>query len=473
MTIIAVVLALGLCGAVVVAAATTPRLVWPLLLVITVGTAGMMPIGYSMVDEVLTGAVLMGVLIANGLTAAPRAKEEPMPAIERVHRFFYLLLMAYMIGQSIRGTLILNSPQKLRWAVMFLMMFLVPIVLTGRRYQVPTMRKAAILLTATTCAYLIAYILHGVTAETIRGISRWSLQTREVGTTAYSLIVVAVGVPAALICLGDRQQNVRLLGWATVIIAFLAALYYESRIVEIVIPTMFLLSARRIGWKRVIGLGAGAVLLVLSASAYLAPKNIDTSYGSYLWQGVVNAATAPFQRDDPSNPPKPIQDIDRWIYMKVAFEAISGDATHMLFGHGYRMHGFKISSFVAAYYQQYYPAMVPNITEDTNTEGFTALVVDAGLVGLALVMINLGLVALRAVMTRHPYGLVIASAAGFLFAWLLVINMLDITLFYLAMMPSGLLMLLAQRPDTAPIAVRPDVRRANAAGSLRLSTSVL
>lgn len=98
------------------------------------------------------------------------------------------------------------------------------------------------------------------------------------------------------------------------------------------------------------------------------------------------------------------------------------------------------------------PDIAAKIKVDTVTEAFTALVVDTGLVGLLLLVANFGLVALQVLRNKADrYRYVLLTSVLVLFLWMFVINLLDITLFYLAVMPSGLLLLMA-RPSEEVLA---------------------
>jgi O-antigen ligase len=75
------------------------------------------------------------------------------------------------------------------------------------------------------------------------------------------------------------------------------------------------------------------------------------------------------------------------------------------------------------------------------------LAVETGLVGLLLLGVNLIMLAWQVMrQTSRASRLVFLWAVVLLALWLFVINILDITLFYLAIMPSGLLLLMARSP---------------------------
>ena len=148
-----------------------------------------------------------------------------------------------------------------------------------------------------------------------------------------------------------------------------------------------------------------------------------------------------------------IGDIDRHAHIHVSVTSISSDPSTLLFGHGFRQHGWIISQHLRSfYYAHHRPDIARRVKDDSSTEGFTALIVDTGIVGLFLLGANLFLLAWRIFRQKIGWdGVILVSAIGVLFLWLFVINLLDVGVYYIAIMPSGLLCLLAQpniRPGT-------------------------
>jgi O-antigen ligase len=78
-------------------------------------------------------------------------------------------------------------------------------------------------------------------------------------------------------------------------------------------------------------------------------------------------------------------------------------------------------------------------------EGFTALVVDSGGIGLVLLLANLVMVGRSIVRERdNPNRGLLLFSLFCIFMWLFVISLSDNTLFYLAIIPQGILVQLSK-----------------------------
>lgn len=436
--------------AVVVVGGTRPAWVWILLIWVSVVASGMMPRGYTIVDELLTAALVIGALIHLALRGEPRTSR-PVDWLCRFHQLGFGALMAYLVVQSARGVLVLHSPQKVRWIVFYAMLGVLALILKNRRFIVPSRREAALAVTVSTAVYLTLFLLAGVVAELVGlttwfefGEGRWAIQTTWWGSTAYAILPVGIAMPAVVACLRDESKPWRRAGWTTLLLAVATALYYDSRIGVLAILTCLLVALPVLGVRRVLGVAFGATAVLWLFLAFLWSGRRDIAF---VAADLFGSGTAVWRRDAE---PGAARDVDRWIHMQVAFSSIDGDWKTRWFGHGFRTSGRVISSSVLALYQQYMPERAERVREDESTEAFTALVVDTGLIGLLLLVLNFVLVAaqvLRAKACAERY--VVMTSLVFLFLWLFVINLLDVTLYYLALMPSGLLLLLARATDRA------------------------
>jgi len=83
--------------------------------------------------------------------------------------------------------------------------------------------------------------------------------------------------------------------------------------------------------------------------------------------------------------------------------------------------------------------------EKVGVEGFTALVVDSGGIGLVLLLANLVMVGRSIVRERdNPNRGLLLFSLFCIFMWLFVISLSDNTLFYLAIIPQGILVQLSK-----------------------------
>lgn len=420
--------------------ATKPKYFWPILVIVAVGTVGMMVGGrYTFLDEYLIGCILFGGLltISMGVLTFRKSRENTW---DHIHKWIFLLMIIYMIVQSLRGLIVLESLRKIRWIVYYGMLGIIMFMISNKGFPVPSNKKISLIVSSATLGYLIFYIAYGLFSEIVNGISRWELQTVEWGTTAYSLFPLVIAIPAAIFLLKDRNRVYQRVGLATLIIAALAAFYYNSRVSWLAIFGFLFVCLFKLGIRKVIliifsfliifslyfGI-SNRVELVKETSSFFGELS-RTTRSIYFWD--VSAKT----------------DIDRKTHLHVGFISITENWKTLLFGHGFRVHGFVISQHLKRLYTQYnLPQLAAKVKDDEGTEGFTALLVDTGVVGIMLLIINFLFVAHKIfVQKRNPNRNLLLLSLIFAFLWLSVINMVDIMLFYFLIMPNGLVVQLSQ-----------------------------
>jgi hypothetical protein len=349
--------------------------------------------------------------------------------------------MFYLIVQSVRGILVLNSPRKGLWIIFFVMLGIISGMIQSGKYPVPSREKLSHIIASCGLGYFTFIILYGFFTETVRGISRWYLQTTEFGSSAQLMFPVAIVIPVALSLLRERSFRWRWIAWGTLTSCVVAAFYYDSRVALLVIAAFLVLSLGRIGIRRfvlVVVLVFGLVIILVKSSdvyrgdfEHLA-VNLTTVGARFLGYEVGGRG-----------------DMDRIIHIKVAFASIGDNLNHVLFGYGWRTHSTVIAPMFYELIAEYLPHRIGETREMVGTEGFTALVVDSGILGLLLVVVNFILVGRTIFRARkNPNRLLLGFSLISIFLWLFVINLLDNTLFYLAIMPQGILVQLSRQNST-------------------------
>ena len=170
--------------------------------------------------------------------------------IERLHLFLFLLMTAYMMFQAMRGVSELESARKFRSVVFYGMIGLLPLILYAGRFPLPSRRQVAFTVTLSSLAYFTLYLLSGFASELIYDTSRFDLQTVWWGSTAYSLLPVAVAMPAIFLCVRDRSKVYRRLGWIALVLVVLALFYYDSLVGMLSLVAFFIASLPALGIKR-------------------------------------------------------------------------------------------------------------------------------------------------------------------------------------------------------------------------------
>lgn len=420
--------------------ATKPKYFWSILIVVSVGTVGMMVGGrYTFLDEYLIGCILFGGLLAISMGALTFRKSREN-TWDHLHKWIFLLMIIYMIVQSLRGLIVLESLGKIRWIVYYGMLGIIMFMISNKGFPVPSNREISLIVSSTTLGYLIFYIVYGLFSEIVNGISRWDLQCTEWGSTAYSLFPLVIAIPAAIFLLKDRNRVYQRVGLATLIIAALAAFYYDSRVSWLVIFGFLFIYLFKLGIRKVI-LIIFSFLIIFSLYFGISDR-VELVKGISSFFGELSRTAQSIRFRDVSAK----TDIFREAHLYAGFISITENWKTLLFGHGFRVHGFVISPHLRRVYTQYNLSQFAAMVEDAvSTEGFTALLVDTGVVGIMLLVINFLFVARKIfVQKRNPNRNLLLLSLIFAFLWLSVINMVDIMLFYFLIMPNGLVVQLSQ-----------------------------
>jgi hypothetical protein len=151
------------------------------------------------------------------------------------------------------------------------------------------------------------------------------------------------------------------------------------------------------------------------------------------------------------DPDQSSADVDRYIYMRVAFVPISKSLVNFLFGYGYHVYGFVISPYVANLFAQYAPYTIVSIKEDVAAEAFTGHLVDTGVVGMLLLGMNFLCVYRKISQQKNPNRIVLLACLFMMVFWSFVSNFRDMVIAYIAIMPSGLLIQLSRFEVEEPV----------------------
>ena len=418
--------------------ALRPKLFWSALIVAAVGSAGLMMKGYTFVDEYFIGCVLFGGLLVMSIRAV-RLYKSKEDVWDELHKWIFLFLMIYMIIQSVRGTVIWEDLEKSRWVVYYGMLAIISFIASKNCFPIPNTRKLSLIISGSALVYLILYLSHGLFTEIVRGISRFVVQTIEWSSTAYALFPLVVAIPSVIFLIRDKSYKYRWVGWFTLITAILAAFYYLSRVAWLVIFGFFLVSLFKLGIRRAILLFL-SFLLIFSLYFGIRSRAIFTEKASDFFQELSRTVQSIRFWESSS------VDIDRRTHLQVGFISISESWGNLLFGYGFRMHGVIISPYLKKLYEEKgFPTLAAGVKDDESTEGFTALLVDTGILGMLLLGMNFLFVAHKIIIQKtNPYRVILLLSLLFTFLWLPVINMVDIMLFYLLIMPQGLLFQLSK-----------------------------
>jgi len=419
---------------ILVAVARRPSLFWPMLIIAAVFSAGLMVKEYTFIDEGFVGCVLIAGIMAISIRAI-RVRNKQENIWEHLHEWIFYLMTIYLVVESIRGMLWWEDFGKMRWVVFFAMLGILAFMMAKGDF--PRLKRKAMLLiiAGSILAYFIIYLASGLIIENVLGGSRWSAQTIEWPSTAYAFFPLIIGMPAAIMLLSERNRSLRWIGWAVILLSIICAFYYQSRVslIYMLILSPFLLFK----------LNIRRVVLLITVILIIFGLFMGAGYNKKFTDQIV------FFRYDLSRTIEGLRnwdtnqaDIDRKVHLEAGFSSIKDNWESLFFGYGYRTHGVMIGPQLRTLWESKgFPEVAKGVAYDTSTEGFTAFLVDTGLIGMLLLIMNFLLVGRRILMQKtnrnRPIFLI---ALAFAFLWIFVINMLDIVLFYLLIMPSGLLL---------------------------------
>ena len=407
--------------------ALRPGRLWPLITSAAVLGSGVMINGYALVDEVLAAAIVAGGLLS---IAVRRIRPRPNPLIDPALTVF-LLLLGYMAWEGLRSPLLVEDWRMSRWVVYYLIIAGIAWLNTRWRFAADGQRTALVI-TMTGFAYLIVYVAIGVAAERVYHVSRWALQSIMWAGSAYALFPLTLIVPATLIVIASHRGVIRWIAVASVLMAMVAAIYYDSRIAWLVIIVFLILSPTVLGLRRQV-LVTAVALVVLGLLLSQHYKVDLRAHVQRLWE----SARAIYA-------PRP-SDLDRSLHFTAAVQAVEGDVGLLIVGVGTYAHRDVLAPYLRNLYVEFLPGVA--VSDAVRTTGFSGLLVDAGVTG---VLLSVGVAAFAAreilLRSRRSPGVrpILLTSVPLLLLWMMVSDIRDNLLFYLAVMPSGLLAQLSQ-----------------------------
>lgn len=433
--------------------AIRPRHQLQSLIALSILTAGVMLDGLSIADEILLACWILGAVAAYPRIQSTAVKSKPV-RFERAHKVLFWLFLLYMILQACRGVVEFGEARKLRWVV-FYIMILFSVWLVSKRAPLTRSQIYSTILRSS-FVYFSIYIAAGLYSESFRGISRWMAQQTEWGSTAYSVFPCLLAIPVAFSALTSKSGQFRYLAWLTLLSIMIAAFYYDSRSVQFVILIFFSITALFAGIRFILKTAVAYSAILAFFLILVWPQNRDISF---FFDDLFHSGSAVFSGEGARSG----RDMDRWIHMQVAFTSISDKWDTLLFGTGFRTSGTVISLNLYNLYQEHLPGEAAGVTADASTEGFTAFVVENGLIGLSLLILNMLLVIGQiTIRTTKKIRCDLIAIIALAFCWMFLINMLDILLFYFLIMPGGPVLMLAAGEE--------DATAGSTAGSIKSGT---
>jgi len=349
--------------------------------------------------------------------------------------------MLYLAFQAVRGVVIFEEMRKMRWLLFFLSMSVFSWLLSVRpRFRLETGPLISTLLVVN-FAYFLFYLLFGAIGETFFGIDRFDIQQPRSdtqllwSTTAYAVFpVVTMSIPACL-CLSRGGFRDRVFVMGTLFLCIFTMLYYDSRAGLIASICILLVS---VPFHRLKGLFPTTVIAgCLVATAYLSQDLIDLdALSTNLGKIFLTLAT-------PDDLEGKTSDIDRYSHLVISVRAISESPIIFMFGYGYAVAGLVLGPYLIDFMLEYNPSYLLRMTntnfDNVGTNMMTALIVDTGFIGISLLVTIFSILLIRGLKSKSPTRRAVILCVSLVVFWLPIIDFRDVVLFYLIIMPNGVL----------------------------------
>lgn len=440
--------------------------------------SGPMLVGYAVFDEIAVYAVLamtVGVWLRGCAIGW-------LNGIGRVHQIVFLIFLAYLGLETLRGIVALGDIRIVRFTAMFIAIAAIACFLPAKVDLKERRQDLAHVVTIAVALYFAAYVAAGLVGEVGFGIDRFDLQGLAWSGTTTAVFPIYIGMTALVIV--GREMRKTALFWIAFCMMVVACAYYDSRSMRAALLVFIALAFFSMHWRRAVAMAA--IYLVLLVYFPWTTENMVTkanlrdyaqsftkvnlqmvrfrtwNYVEGMFPGVFPIILAELKGGQKSEVDPMLHrayrvyDFDRKLAIVGAVRFVTSDGwPRLLFGTGYYTHRYElIPAFqaVAADNDYKFPPGYLNIVR---TATFNGMLADNGLVGMGLLAALFALSGLTIITSRPGYRLLSLSALGLIVISLLSSAQYDLMLFYLALMPGGPLLAYHYRSRSA--ATRADV----------------
>jgi hypothetical protein len=423
-----------------------PESFWTYLIIGLVFTSPLMFGGYTWYDEFFTAGFLLANLPIN------------IKLVKRTSHIIFTLFCGYMLFQAFTGIKffsqfgLMQALTKIRWVFFVIIIFFVFVKSSSFKTSYVFEKDLPFKLTIAGLIFNLIYLSYGLIAIHSTGSTGFT-QTAMIsdayregtspllaifGATGYVVAVYFVLIPASLMTIKNKTLTRSSLGWLTLALCFMTQMLYNSRsgiIIGLIFLGLFML--QHILNPRII---KGFIAFIpLIGLAILFQVFFNEIQIDVLYQDLFNTLHMGDMADTGTID---LHDIDRKIWNTSAILALNDNTSNALFGWGLRTSGYIVAPYV---YNLFLGTLgTASYVEDVSTPGFAALAVDTGLVGLFLMSMILIFCLVEVYRAGQKGYLFILFVPIAYILQLFVMNIFDVLLFYLAIMPCGLSMVLAR-----------------------------
>lgn len=409
-------------------AAKKPQLMWPILIGVLVFSGGLMISGYPVIadsvtlcDEYFIFFLIFGAILA--FLGGTQIKKENSDVLRTIHNYLFSVFIVYMFFESLRGYFIWSNLNAIRWTGLYALLGLMFLVMSYKPFSIFNRRYALIAIILSALSYFVFYLSHGIYSGLFRDINWSYLQGKEWTGGAYANFPAVLAILSAIIIFREKTFDLRWRFFALLLltICLFSGLYYESRILLLVFSIFLLLFALKAGIKMI----APVVLIfiIFLTGYFLLTGGITQNIRNYsnIFRGTLEGK----------------HDSDRIMHLKASLNSVDGNWKTFLFGYGIYSYHFVL----VPYLQEISDANRRDVKVEgpVITESFMAFLTDTGWIGILLLISNIICTGIAVFYKRNSNTIFIMFALLFLFFWIFITNLNDFVLFYVMIMPGGLL----------------------------------
>jgi hypothetical protein len=418
---------------------------WTYLIIGLIFTSPIMLGGYTWYDEFYSAGLLL-----------PMLSKFNRDTI-KVSNLVFSIFCIYLFFQAIRGIAyftqfgIIETLTKIRWLFFFVIILLVHNKGRVLKSAVFFNKTFAHSLTKAGFIFNLIYLSIGLISIYTFGSTAYtqfaqlsasknaapSAILAIFGATAYIVPVYIAFVPAALITIKYDVASRSKLAWLTLALSLTTQLLYNSRSGFLIISIFIILFLLQYSWKLRVVQGLLTFIPLISL-AFVFQMYFNEVRTDVIYQDMLNT----LHISTSSNKKKfDAQDIQRKIWNISAIQAISDNPINLVFGYGLRTSGFIVAPYVFKLLSRVRENATYN--EAVGTPGFANLAVDTGALGLFLLLVLFLICLIKISKVSGNFELFLLFSPVAFILQLFVINIFDVLLFYLALMPGGLCFILA------------------------------
>jgi len=316
------------------------------------------------------------------------------------------------------------------------MLGVLSLVISKKVFPVPSKRKLSLIIVWAGLGYFLLYSSSGLFYQTILKGLKWNLLGGGWAGTTYTVFPLVIVMPALIFLTKDKKRTSRLISLITLLIITFFSFYFESRISWLLILGFLIVGLPLLGIRK----SFLYLILFLLALCFFVKFIWPEWFTISVFEELLFKTIEIFWR------PLEAHDIGRLMHLRIAFPIISSNWRTFLFGYGFRTSGPLIGPNLAELWTEYgRPDIAQSVINYQSTTACTALLVETGFVGFFLLIFNFFFTARKILFKKENTGRwVLLLSLLMTFLWLFSGTVLDIVLFYLIIMPSGILLQLSK-----------------------------